>query len=109
VCQGNPKHKYRLGEERIESRPEEKDLGVLVDEKLNMNQQCVLAAQKANCIKRSVASRLSEVILPLCSVLVRPHLEYYVQLWSPQCRKNMELVECIQRRATKMIRGMELL
>ncbi|PKU29393.1 rna-directed dna polymerase from mobile element jockey-like [Limosa lapponica baueri] len=83
---GNPKHKYRMGREWLESIPAEKDLGVLVDEMLNMSRQCTLAAQKANhilgCIKRSVASRSREVILPLCSALVRPHLEYCVQLWS---------------------------
>ncbi|GAB0190947.1 cAMP-dependent protein kinase inhibitor alpha [Grus japonensis] len=102
VGQHNPKHDYRLGEEWIESSPKEKHLGVSIDEKLNMSRQCALAAQKANhvlgCIKRGVTSRSREGILPLYSALVRPHLQYCVQLWGPQYRRDMELLERVQRR-----------
>uniref|UniRef100_A0A8B9IRN1 Reverse transcriptase domain-containing protein n=1 Tax=Amazona collaria TaxID=241587 RepID=A0A8B9IRN1_9PSIT len=109
--QSNPRHSYRLGREEIQSSPVEKDLGVLVDEKMNMSRQCALAAQKANCIlgciKRSVTSRSREVLLPLYSALKRPHLEYCGQFWCPQHKKDMELLEQVQRRPTRMIRGLE--
>ena len=79
----NPMHQYSLGADLLESSSAERDLAVLVDDRLTMSQQCALAAKKANgslgCIKRSVASRSREVLLPLCTGLVRPHLEYSVQ------------------------------
>ena len=70
-----------------------------------------LTAQKANCIlgciKGNMVNRSREMILPLYSALVRDHLEYCIQTWSPQYRRDMNLLDHAQRGATKVIQGME--
>lgn len=70
-----------------------------------MTWQCALVAQKSihilRCIKSSLAKRSKEVILPLYSTLVKPHLECCIELWGPYHRKDMNLLAQVQRKATK--------
>ena len=87
------RHKYKWGEEWLESSPAERDLGVLVGSRLNTSQQRALAAKRANripgCIKHGITSRSKEVIVPLYSALVQPHLEYCVQFWASQFKEDV--------------------
>ena len=99
--------KYELLGKEIESVQQEKDLGVVITNDLKSSNQCIEAVKKAQkllgYIKRQFRTRNKETILTLYNALVRPHLEYAVQFWSPSLRKDIERLEAVQARATKLI------
>ena len=86
-------------------------MGILVQSNLKVSSQCAKVVKTANkilgMIKRSFSSRDSNTIVSLYKALVRPHLEYCVQAWRPYFKKDIELLEGVQHRATKIIEGLE--
>ena len=106
-------HEFKLCGKGLKVTTEEKDLGVIMHSSLKPSRQCAEAAKKANrilgMIKRTVVSREKDVIIRLYKTLVRPHLEYCVQAWCPFLKKDIETLERVQHRATRMIKGFQSL
>ena len=106
----NTEKGYTLNGTLLRKLNSERDLGVIISQDLRPREQCISARNKANrilgFISRTVTNRTSEVILRLYLALVRPHLDYAVQFWSPYYRMDIDRLESIQRRMTKMINGL---
>ena len=108
----NKNEKYELLGKEIESVQQEKDLGVVITNDLKSSNQCIEAVKKAQkllgYIKRQFRTRNKETILTLYHALVRPHLEYAVQFWSPSLRKDIERLEEVQARATNLYHQLDI-
>ena len=109
----NSKNKYTLNGQTLKESVMEKDLGILIDNSLKFSEQCNSAAKSANrvlgMIKRNINCKNKHIILKLYKSLVRPKLEYCIQCWSPFLKKDIDKLEKVQKRATRMIeecRGM---
>ena len=111
VGKNNIKHQYSMGGNPLDNVSEEKDLGITVTESFKSSKQCNIAAAKANrilgIIKKSFSSRDPVMLTKLYKALVRPHLEYCIQAWNPYLQRDIDTLEKVQRRATKMMSGFE--
>ena len=98
---------YQLGGETIPHDSQEKDLGVIISEDCKTSKQCVAAANKAmgklRVIKRTFKYFNTDCFAILYKTYIRPHLEYCIQAWSPSLKKDITILERVQRRATKLI------
>ena len=107
IGQANAKKNYLKNNTVLLSTEREKDVGVVVSSDMKVSEQCGIAARKGNqilgLIRRNIAYRDNRLIIPLYISLVRPHLEYCIQAWRPNMRKNIDKLERVQRRATRLI------
>ena len=103
----NMKSSYTMNNIQLENVSNEKDLGIIISNDLKPTKQCTEAVKKANkligFIGRAFEYKSEKTVLTLYNSLVRPQLEYCIQFWSPYYKKDMEKLERVQRRATKMI------
>ena len=105
----NKKHLYDINGDIVKTVVEEKDLGIIIDEKLNFHKHILTATKKANsilgCIRRAIKYKDREMIIPLYIAHVRSRLEYGSVIWNPYLTQDKKRIEYVQRRATKMING----
>ena len=104
---GNLNVNYKMGDTVLGTTVKEKDLGVTISTDMKVSEQCGIAASKGNqilgLIRRNITYKGKKLIIPLYKAIVRPHLEYCIQAWRPYRKKDIDTLERIQRRATKMI------
>ena len=98
---------YKKGDTVLGTTVKEKDLGVTISADMKVSEQCGIAASKGNqilgLIRRNITYKGKKLIIPLYKAIVRPHLEYCIQAWRPYRKKDIDTLERIQRRTTKMI------
>src|SRR6218665_850682 len=96
---------YEMGSKVLKVNEEEGDLGVIRHRSAKPSRQCAEASTKANStlgmIRQTIVTRDKDTIPNLYKTLVRPQLEYCIQVWSPYLKQDMEKLEKVQRRATK--------
>ena len=107
---GNASMNYEMVGTILSITVKEKDLGVTMNANMKVSEQCRIAASKGNqvlgMIRRNITYKDKSLIVPLYKAIVRPHLEYCIQAWSPYLRKDIDMLEKIQRSATKLIPGL---
>ena len=104
---GNEDAQYTMGDTVLNTTLKEKDLGLTISADMKVSEQCGIAAAKGNqilgLIRRNIVYKEKELIIPLYKTIVRPHLEYCIQAWRPYRKKDIDMLERVQRRGTKMM------
>ena len=107
IGHGNMDDEYTMGNAVLGRTTQEKDLGVTCSADMKVSEQCGIAASKGNqvlgLIRRTIMYKEKQLIVPLYIAIVRPHLEYCIQTWRPYRKKDIDKLERIQQRATKII------
>ena len=96
-----------ISNQQLPTTDQQRDLGIIITKDLKWQKQtdksCKTANRVLGFIARIFRYKNKELILPLYKSLVRPHLEHAVQFWSPNLKRDIDKIEKIQRRPTKMI------
>ena len=107
IGHGNLDVNHKMGDTVLGTTVKEKDLVITVCFDMKVSKQCGIAASKGNqiigLIRRNITYKEKKLIIHVYKAIVRPHFEYCIQAWRPYRKKDIDTLERIQRRATKMI------